>query len=330
MQSSPAAIGRDTDELSFLYPASEPDSCGLLPVGDGHEIWWEASGNPAGIPVIYLHGGPGLAARPVHRRFFDPAFYRIVLMHQRGCGKSRPLASIHANTTWTLVDDIERLRLHLGVERWLVAGGSWGSCLALAYGEAHPERCLGFRLRGVILGRVSDIAWWWNGTRMLFPEAYDDLLAFLPEAERHDPMSAYCGRLVDTDPRIYEPAARALKEFSGRTVHIRPNAATVEDASKPEIAVPLSRLFAHYTLNGFFLRENQLMQGLQKLVHLPCAIVQGRYDVTTPTEAAWTLHKAWPGSTVRIIAEGAHDELDPPLARAVFDAHEALKVKLAR
>jgi proline iminopeptidase len=327
MPSSVAEMGGEA--LGFLYPATEPDACGLLPVGDGHEIWWEASGNEAGVPVVYLHGGPGQASKSVHRRFFDPDFYRIVLFHQRGCGKSRPLASIEANTTWTLVEDIERLRRHLGIERWMVAGGSWGSCLALAYGETHPERCLGFRLRGVTLGRASDIGWWWNGTRMLFPDAYEALLAFLPEVERAHPMAAYCARLIDPDPAVYEPAARALKAFSGSTVHIRPQASSVADSERPEVAVPLSRLFAHYTRNHFFLRDNQLLDAVSVLTHLPCAIVQGRYDVTTPAEAAWTLHKAWPGSTIRIVAEAAHDELDPPLARAVFEAHEALKTRLA-
>jgi proline iminopeptidase len=325
----PAPAGSDEPGLEFLYPASEPDDCGLLPVGDRHSLWWEASGNRRGVPVIYLHGGPGVPCRPIHRRFFDPAFFRVVLMHQRGCGRSTPLGSLFANTTDILVADIDRLRAHLGIERWLIAGGSWGSCLALAYGQAHPQRCLGFRLRGVVLGRDCDIDWWWNGTRLLFPDAYEDLLGFLPEAERADPMRAYCTRLIDSDPTVSMPAARALKSFSARTVHMRPNAAKLAEADLPEVAVPMSRIFAHYTLNRFFLEDNQILRNLDRILHLPCAIVQGRFDVTTPAAGAWTLHRAWPGSSIRIVPEGAHDELDPPLARAVLEAHEALKASLS-
>jgi len=326
---TPASAGSDGQGLEFLYPASEPDDCGLLPVGDGHEVWWEASGNPRGVPVIYLHGGPGAPCRPIHRRFFDPAFYRIVLMHQRGCGRSTPLGSLHANTTRTLIADVDRLRVRMGIEQWLVAGGSWGSCLALAYGQTHPQRCLGFRLRGVLLGQESDIDWWWKGTRMLFPDAYEELLGFLPEAERADPMSAYCRRLIDSDPTIFLPAARALKSFSASTVHVRPNAAKVAEAELPEVSVPMSRIFAHYTLNRFFLEDNQLLLNLNRILHLPCSIVQGRFDVTTPAAGAWALHKAWSGSSIRIVSEGSHDELDPPLARAVLEAHEALKASLS-
>jgi len=325
----PASASSEQQELEFLYPASKPDDCGMLAVGAGHDVWWEASGNPRGVPVIYLHGGPGVPCQPIHRRFFDPAFYRIVLMHQRGCGRSTPLGSLVENTTNTLISDIERLRIHLGIERWLVVGGSWGSCLALAYGQTHPRRCLGFRLRGVLLGRNNDIDWWWKGTRMLFPDAYEDLLSFLPEAERADPMRAYCGRLIDSDSTIFLPAARSLKSFSARTVHVRPNAAKIAEADLPEVSVPMSRIFAHYTLNRFFLEDQQLLRNLHCIVHLPCAIVQGRFDVTTPAEGAWTLHKAWPGSSIRIIPEGAHDELDRPLARAVLESHEALKASLS-
>lgn len=326
---APAAASAGEQGLEFLYPGSEPDDCGMLPVGDRHELWWEASGDRRGVPVIYLHGGPGAPCRPIHRRFFDPHFYRIVLLHQRGCGRSTPLGSLRANTTDALVADLERLRDYLGIERWLVAGGSWGTCLALAYGQAHPQRCLAFRLRGVLLGRECDIDWWWNGTRMLFPDAYEDLLDFLPEAERADPRRAYCMRLTDPDPAVFVPAAGALKSFSARTVHLRPNAAKIAEAAVPEVAVPMSRIFAHYTLNRFFLEDDQLLRNLHRIRHLPCAIVQGRFDLTTPAAAAWALHRAWPGSSIRIVPDGAHDELDPPVARAVLEAHEALKADLA-
>ncbi|MDA5192676.1 prolyl aminopeptidase [Govanella unica] len=316
------------DPLAFLYSAIEPSQFGYLAVGDGHEIWWEESGNPAGVPVLYLHGGPGAPGSAAHRRFFDPDFYRLVVFHQRGCGRSLPLARIEANTTWHLVADIERLRVHLGIDQWFVAGGSWGSCLALVYGETYPDRCLGFRLRGVSLGRASDIHWWWDGTSMLFPEAYDELMAVLSPEERDDPLPAFHKRLTDPSREVQLRAAQAIKLYSGRTVHVRENVAKQAEAFDPDLSLPMARLFAHYSVHRFFLENGQILRDLHRISHLPCVIVQGRFDVTTPAEGAWALHKAWPGSTIHMVSGAAHDELDEPLARILVQTHDAIKEQL--
>ncbi len=313
------------DPLDFLHPPIEPSSAGLLDVGDGHRIWWETSGSDDGVPVLFLHGGPGAPPKAASRRAFDPAFYRLVVLHQRGCGRSTPLAETHANSTPHLIADLEALRTHLGIDRWLITGGSWGSCLAIAYGETHPERCLGFRLRGVFLARDSEVDWWWNGTRMIYPDAYDELIAILTPGERANPRAAFHARLMDDRPAIHIAAAQAFARFSGSTVHLHHNARKVSEAMEPPSALPLARLFLHYLHHRFFLRPNQLLDDLHRIAHLPCRIVSGRFDVTTPVETAWTLHKAWPGSTIDVLPDGSHDELDPAVARALLAAHENLK-----
>jgi proline iminopeptidase len=326
--SDPAAQRSPLAHLDFLYPPIEADQSGYLEPQDGHSVWWEASGAPEGLPVLFLHGGPGAPSRPHHRQFFDPAGYRMITLHQRGCGRSTPLAETHANTTQTLVADIERLRVHLQIDRWLIMGGSWGSALALAYGEAHPERCLGFVLLGVTLNRPGDWGWWWNGTRMLFPEAFDAFVSKLPPTLRATPLQGYHHQLMDPDPRIHLPAAKALCMFSAATVARRPSPAQAAAYDDPDVALPLARLFTHYSANGFFLGPNQLLEGLDVLVDKPCAILGGRYDVTTPMECAWRLHRAWPGSTLTIQEDGAHALSDPASARARLDARETMKSRL--
>jgi proline iminopeptidase len=316
------------DPLGFLYPEIEPDASGYLEVGDGHRLWWEASGHSAGVPVICLHGGPGGATRPIMRRFFDPDHYRYITMHQRGCGQSTPLAETRGNTTQALIADIEQLRGHLGIARWLVFGGSWGTTLGLAYGESHPGACLGFVLVGVTLGRDCDRHWWWNGTAKLFPEAFDDLVSALPEDLRSDPVTGFHKLLIAPDPAIHLPAARAICMFSAATVGLSPDPALLARYENPEHSLPLARLFLHYSVNHHFLRPNQLLDDLARIRHLPCAIQNSRYDVTTPTEAAWTLHKAWPGSTFQLVVEGAHSASDPTVARAMLNAIESMKVRL--
>lgn len=316
------------DPLDFLYPLVEPDAEGMLDVGGGHCIRWEVSGAPEGIPAIFLHGGPGGAPKPRLRRFYDPGVYRLIVMHQRGCGRSRPLAETRGNDTAALIGDIEVLRAHLSIERWLVTGGSWGSKLGLAYGERYPERCLGFTLAGITLNRPHEVDWWWRGTGMLFPEAHDALVSVLPPELRGDPMRGYHRLLSDTDPAVHLPAAKALCLYSAATVNIIASAETIASYEDPEVALPLARLFVHYCVNDFFLGPDELLSNLNRISHLPCELVVGRYDVTTPCEAAWTLHKAWPGSTLTIVPDGAHGLAEPATARAFLAANERMKERI--
>ena len=318
----------DPDPLPFLHPHLEPDTSGYLDVGDGHTIWWEASGSPSGIPVVLLHGGPGAPPKPLHRRFFDPAAYRLTVLHQRGCGKSRPLARVQGNTTGALIGDLELLRAHLGISRWLVVGGSWGSILALAYGERHPEACLGFGLMGVSLGRARDIDWWWNGTAQLFPEAYAALVEALPEELRADPKIGYLKLLNDHNPAVHLPAAKALCLFSGATVAVDPSPETLASYDDPDTTLPLARLFLNYCTSLNFLRPGQLLDELPRIAHLPCGIVAARRDVTTPPESAWLLHKAWPGSTLDLVPDAAHSLATPSHAKAFMDMIDSLRARL--
>jgi proline iminopeptidase len=313
---------------SELYPEIEPHDHGRLPVGDGHRIYWESCGNPVGVPIVFLHGGPGGGSRPAHRRFFDPAFFRIILLDQRGCGRSEPWGSLAGNHAAGLVGDLEMLRRHLAIERWAIAGGSWGSCLALLYGETHPERCLGFRLRGVFSGRAEEIAWWWQSIKALFPDAYEDLAGAVPAAERGNLLAAYARRTADPSPAVHTPAVQALKRFSARTSTFRPDPALVDAAADLHEALPLARFFTHYCAHGFFLDDNQILDGLSRIAHLPCEIVQGRYDVVTPAATAWAVHRRWPGSRLTLVTEGNHAELEPAMTAAVLAATNRLRDRL--
>ncbi|HVJ52864.1 MAG TPA: prolyl aminopeptidase [Aliidongia sp.] len=312
----------------MLYPEIDPFAAGLLPVGNGHRIAWECSGNPAGLPIIFLHGGPGGATRPIHRRFFDPSTFRIVLLDQRGCGRSEPWSSLEGNNPQTLVADLEALRHHLGIERWALAGGSWGSCLAMLYGQTHPDRCLGFRLRGVFTGRASEIDWWWRQIGALFPEAFEALENSLPADERHDLLSAYAKRAADPDAAIHTHAAQALKLFSARTSTFRPDPELIDSATDLHAALPLTRFFTHYCVNRFFLEEGQILANLGRISHLPCEIVQGRYDVVTPPATAWAVHRAWPGSRISMVVEGNHTDLEPAMMAAMVAATDRLRDRL--
>lgn len=308
-----------------LYPAIEADESGWMEVGDGHRVWWEASGAQGGRPALLLHGGPGAPPRPRHRRFYDPAAFRLVTLHQRGCGRSTPLAETRGNDTGALIRDIEQLRRHMGIERWVVTGGSWGSALGLAYGEAHPDRCLGFAFTGVSLSRPGDRWWWWHGAGRLFPDAFEGMLQALPPDRREDPASGFHALLMDPRPAVHLPAARALCLFSAATVGAAPNPTLAAAYDEPAVALPLARLYLHYSANAWFLRPNQLLDELDRIVHLPCALAAGRGDVTTPPDMAWTLHKAWPGSTLEIVEGGAHSLADEPMARAFLAAIERMK-----
>lgn len=301
--------------LRELYPAIDTYRSGWLRVSDLHEIYWEESGNPTGKPVVFLHGGPGGGTDARMRRFFDPARYRIVLFDQRGCGKSRPYASLVDNTTWHLVSDIERLREHLGIDTWQVFGGSWGSTLALAYAQRHPERVTELVLRGIFLVRPWEFRWFYetsDGTGALYPDLYEEFVKPIPPAERGEMMQAYYRRLTSDDSRVRREAARAWSVWEGATSFLRLNSDYVAKFAEDEVADAFARIECHYFIHGGFLRtSSQLLDDVPRIRHLPCTIVQGRYDVVCPMKSAWDLHRAWPEADLRIVADAGHSAFEP-------------------
>jgi len=305
-----------------LYPPIEPYRTGSLPVSDVHTLYFEEVGNPAGRPVVFLHGGPGGGLDADYRRYFDPARWRVVLFDQRGCGKSTPHAELRDNTTWTLVADIERLRQSLGIERWVVFGGSWGSTLALAYAETHPERCLGLILRGIFLLRRRELLWFYQeGASWLFPDAWEEYLAPIPEVERGDLMSAYHRRLTSDDPELRMRAARAWSVWEGTTSKLRLDPKAIERFGGDRFAEAFARIECHYFVNGAFLHsDTQLLDEAAKIAHLPGVIVQGRYDVVCPAASAWALHKRWPGATLQIVPDAGHSISEPGIIDALVQA----------
>lgn len=307
-----------------LFPKIEPYDRGMLDVGDGHRLYYEQSGNPSGVPVVFLHGGPGAGSNPAHRRFFDPAFYRIVIFDQRGAGRSRPFASTHANTTDDLVDDIERLRAHLMIENWLVFGGSWGSTLSLIYGVRHPERCLGFVLRGIFLGSNAELEWFLYGMRMVFPEAWRRFAEFIPESERGDLLGAYHKRLTDPSADVHMPAAAywASYETSCSNLLASFSEATPQASSG---ALSLARIEAHFFVNDVFIGDTEILDNVAKLRHLPCTVVQGRYDMVCPIITADKLVRAWPEIDYRVVAEAGHSAMEPGIRSNLVRATEAFK-----
>ncbi|MGH8808891.1 MAG: prolyl aminopeptidase [Noviherbaspirillum sp.] len=310
-----------------LFPPIEPYRHGMLPVDEIHTLYWEECGNPDGIPVLFLHGGPGGGISPRHRCFFDPAHYRIVLFDQRGAGKSMPLGEYRNNTTQLLIDDIERLRIMLGIEQWLLFGGSWGSTLALAYGETHPQRCAGFVLRGIFLCTRQEINWFLNGIRWFFPEVYADFVAPIPPQERSDLLQAYAQRLFSDDPAVYAPAARNWSRYEGRCLFLRPDPAAIEDFSSDAVSLGIGRLEAHYFLHDGFLGEDQLIRDIGRIRHLPAVIVQGRYDVVCPPLSAFRLAGAWPEAVLQVIDDAGHSGYEPGLAQALVAATERFKIQ---
>lgn len=285
---------------------------GYLDVGDGHAMYFEESGNPDGKPCLFVHGGPGGGAGPASRRFFDPRRYRIVLFHQRGCGRSRPHASLEANTTWHLVADMERLRRELGIGRWLVFGGSWGSTLALSYAQTHPEAVSELVLRGIFLLRRREIAWFYqHGAHQFFPDAWEAYLAPIPAAERGDLVAAYHRRLTAADDATRLAAARAWCVWEAATSFLRPEPGFVAHMHDAEAALAMARIECHYFVNGgFFAAEDQLLAGVEAIRHIPAVIVQGRYDVVCPPATAWELHRAWPEADFQLIADAGHSAFD--------------------
>lgn len=310
--------------LRELYPSIEPRRSGWLRVSDLHEIYWEESGNPAGKPVVFLHGGPGGGTDGRMRRFFDPARYRIVLFDQRGCGKSRPHSSLVDNTTWHLVDDMERLREHLGIERWQVFGGSWGSTLALAYAQSHPQRVSDLVLRGIFLVRPWEFRWFYespDGTGALYPDLYAEFVKPIPVDERGDLMRAYYARLTSSDTRVRREAAHAWSIWEGATSFLRLNPDYVAKFEQDEVAEAFARIECHYFIHGGFLRTpSQLLDDVPKIRHLPCTIVQGRYDIVCPMKSAWDLHCAWPEADLRIVADAGHSAFEPGILSELIAA----------
>ena len=305
-----------------LFAPIAPLRHGMLELDEVHTIYWEEVGNPDGIPVVFLHGGPGAGLSPQHRRFFDPQHYRVILFDQRGAGKSTPLGEWRNNTTQLLIADIEKLRVKFGIDRWLVFGGSWGSTLALAYGQAHPERCLGFILRGIFLCTAAEIDWFINGVRWFYPELYDEFVAPIPELERGDLLAAYARRMLSDDPAVYWPAARAWSRFEGRRVFLLPQ---IEEAPSDTLDLGVGRLESHYMANLAFLEDDQLVRDVGRIAHLPAVIVQGRYDVICPPLSAYRLHQAWPGAKLDMIADAGHGALETGIASALVAATEQFR-----
>ena len=293
--------------LKTLYPPIEPYRSGHLDTGDGHSVYWEQCGNPDGIPVVFLHGGPGAGCSPQHRRLFDPARYNIMLFDQRGCGRSRPHAELENNTTWHLVADIERLRDMAGVEQWLVFGGSWGSSLALAYAETHPERTSGLVLRGIFTVRQSEIDWYYqDGASWIFPDLWEGFLAPIAEDERHDLVGAYRRRLTHADPAVRIEAARAWSRWEGSTIKLVPDAALIDSFTGDEFAIAFARIENHYFVHKGWLEDEQLIRNAHRLKDIPGVIIQGRYDAATPPKTAWDLHRAWPEAAFHMIGDAGH------------------------
>ncbi len=311
------------------FPHLEPFNTGRLSVGDGHELYFEESGNPNGKPVVFVHGGPGGGTEAKQRRFFDPSVYRIVLFDQRGCGKSTPFASLEHNTTWHLVADMEQLRTHLKIEQWQVFGGSWGSTLALAYAQTHPERCSELVLRGIFLLRKWEIDWFYqDGTSHLFPDAWEKYLAVIPESERGDLVAAYYRRLTSADATVRAEAARAWSQWEGRTSYLLPNESYLSRTGEDAFADAFARIECHYFVNGGWVTgEKSLLSpaNIARMKHIPGVIVQGRYDVVCPMESAWALHRAWPEADLRIVEDAGHAAHEPGILHELIEATDRFK-----
>jgi proline iminopeptidase len=303
----------DPQQRRTLYPEFEPYESGHFEVGDGHSLYWELSGNPSGKPVVFLHGGPGGGSSPEHRRQFNPDKYKILVFDQRGCGKSTPYASLEANTTWDLVEDIEKLRTEVAkVEKWQVFGGSWGSTLAITYAETYPERVTELVLRGIFLFDQYEVDWLYQaGADAVYPEGWEEFVSLIPEGERGDLVEAYRKRLTSDDGAVQLEAAKAWSKWEATTVTLLPNAHVIDEFTTPDKAIAIARIENHYMANGGWLEEGQLLKGAEKLRGIPGVIVQGRHDTCTPPKAAWALKKAWPDVELNIVPDGGHLYSEP-------------------
>jgi proline iminopeptidase len=307
--------------LVELFPAIEPYREGRLKVSELHTIHYEECGNPKGRPLVFLHGGPGGGIQPDYRRYFDPKKWRIVLFDQRGCGKSRPFAELRENTTWHLVADIEHLRSHLDIDRWVVFGGSWGSTLALAYAQTYPRQVKALVLRGIFLLRRSELHWFYQeGASHLFPDAWEPYLAQIPEGERSDMIKAYYRRLTSRSRKVRRAAAKAWSVWEGSTSKLFTDPELVKKFGGGRFADAFARIEAHYFVNRGFLAKDQLLRNARRLRHIPAVIVQGRYDVVCPATSAWALHRAWPEAKLVMVPDAGHSMSEPGIRSALIEA----------
>ncbi len=317
--------------MRVLYPAIAPYNEFELTVTPPHKLYVEECGSPDGIPVVFLHGGPGAGCETYHRQFFDPEKYRIILFDQRGAGRSIPHAELENNTTQDLIADMEAIRQHLMIDRWLVFGGSWGSTLALVYAQAHPNQVLGLILRGIFLCRQREIDWFYQeGASRIFPDIWQKFLAPIPEQERHDLVTAYHQRLTSPDEFTRMQAAKAWSLWEGRTATLRSSQRIIDHFGLPHTALSLARIECHYFVNRSFLTENQILEQVHKLDGIPGIIVQGRYDLICPMESAWELHQAWPGSRLKIIPDAGHAASEPGIVSELVQATDDMLREIAK
>ena len=305
-----------------LYPEIEPYNSFELQVSDLHTIYVEESGNPRGKPAVFLHGGPGGGIEPVYRRFFNPLHYRLILFDQRGCGKSRPFAELRENTTWDLVADIERIRLKLGIEKWLIFGGSWGSTLALAYSQKHPQRCTEIILRGIFMLRRQELRWFYQeGASRLFPDAFENYRDAIPPEERDDLMAAFYKRLTADDKATRVTAARAWSQWEAATSKLLPNQNLIHKFGEDDFAEAFARIECHFFMNGgWFDHEDQLLRDVDRIRQIPGVIVHGRYDVICPIENAFDLHRAWPEAELHVVPDAGHSMTEQGIAAKLVEA----------
>lgn len=316
--------------MRALFPEIEPYNTFYLQVSDKHSLYVEEVGNPNGQPALFLHGGPGGGIIPNHRRLFDPAHYRIILFDQRGSGKSKPHASLEENTTWDLVADIEKLRAHLGLEQWLVFGGSWGSTLSLAYAESHPDRVIALILRGIFLCRPEEIRWFYQeGAGWMFPEFWEEYLKPVPPEKRQDMVKAYYELLTSPDEAVRLNAARAWSGWEGSTCKLIPNPQVIESFEEAHHALAMARIECHYFMNNSWLEENQLLRDAHRIQHIPTWIIHGRYDVICPAQNAWELSRALPNATFRLIPDAGHAYDEPGILDALLEATNACRQPLS-
>jgi len=308
--------------LLDLFPPISPYSTGFIEVNDIHSLYWEQSGNPDGVPIVLLHGGPGAGATPTHRRFFDPDHYRIVIFDQRGAGRSTPLGCLEDNTLADLVEDMEKLRKRLNIERWHLFGGSWGSTLALAYSQKHPERCISMILRGIFLMEQPEVDWFLYGMKMIFPEAWEQFAAVIPENEQKDLLRSYHQRLTSPDDKARMDAAIAWSLYEGACSSLLPNYETITTDEQKSHALALARVESHYFLKEVIAPENSLLNGIDRIRQIPSTIVHGRYDVICPIQTAHRLHMAWPEADYIVVPDGGHSALDPAIRSRLIEATE--------
>ncbi|MFN2530690.1 MAG: prolyl aminopeptidase [Pyrinomonadaceae bacterium] len=315
--------------MTTLYDPIEPYDNGHFKVSPVHELYYEQCGNPAGKPVVFLHGGPGAGLIPDYRRFFDPNAYRVILFDQRGAGRSLPHASLEDNTTWDLVSDIERLREHFGIGKWLVFGGSWGSTLALAYAETHPNRVSELVLRGIFLCRPRELRWFYensDGASAIFPDNWEEYVSVIPDAERSKMIEAYYGRLTSDELSVRLEAARAWSVWEASALKLLPDQQLIDDFSEPQLALALARIECHYFVNNcFFETDNYLLENVHRIRNIPAVLVHGRYDIVCPVMNAWELHRAWPEAKLNIVGNAGHAATEPGIADALVSATDSFR-----